>query len=143
MVPANKNATPLEGGCSTKIGGMWNLKHEISSPKFYEILINIELNGSIDMDLKNFYNRINMYLNAETRLLEDLLPTYQSTKIHSDLEEYFAPDCDDPYYSWNDQTYTSLGHSLLVALTNDTCVKFSTAPQDHKVVNTYAHEISG
>ena len=35
MVPANKKAPPLEGGNSTKIGGMWTLKHDIISPKFY------------------------------------------------------------------------------------------------------------
>ena len=26
---------PLDGGQSTKIDGMWNLKHDISSPKYY------------------------------------------------------------------------------------------------------------
>ena len=36
----NKRATPLEGGNSMNIGGMWTLKHGISSPKFYELLIN-------------------------------------------------------------------------------------------------------
>ena len=40
MVLDNKKSPPLEGGHSTKIGGMWTLKHEISSPKFYELLIN-------------------------------------------------------------------------------------------------------
>ena len=39
VVPTNKRAKPLEGGHSAKIGGMWTLKHEISSPKFYDILI--------------------------------------------------------------------------------------------------------
>ena len=39
MVPNNKRAPPLEGGHSTKISGMWTLKHDISSPKFYGILI--------------------------------------------------------------------------------------------------------
>ena len=38
-VPANKKATPLEGGNSMKIGGMCTLKHEIRSPKFYELII--------------------------------------------------------------------------------------------------------
>ena len=38
-VLTNKRAPPLEGGHFTKIGGMWNFKHEISSPKFYELLI--------------------------------------------------------------------------------------------------------
>ena len=39
VVLANKKAPPLEGGYSRRIGGMWNIKHEISSPKPYELLI--------------------------------------------------------------------------------------------------------
>ena len=39
VAKANKKYQPLEGGYSTKIGGMWNLKHGISSPKFYELLV--------------------------------------------------------------------------------------------------------
>ena len=39
-VQTNRRAPPLEGGISENIGGMWTLKHEISSPRFYEILIN-------------------------------------------------------------------------------------------------------
>ena len=39
MVPANRRDPPLDGGQYTKIGGMWNFKHDIISPKFYEILI--------------------------------------------------------------------------------------------------------
>ena len=39
MVPTNNMDTMLEGEHSTKIRGMWTLKHEISSPKFYELLI--------------------------------------------------------------------------------------------------------
>ena len=38
-VPANRRAPQLDGGHSTKIGGMWTLKHEIISPKFHELLI--------------------------------------------------------------------------------------------------------
>ena len=67
-VPANKRAPPLEGGHSTKIGGMWNLKNDISSPKCYEILIKTELKGDTALDLKNFYKHINICLNAVTRL---------------------------------------------------------------------------
>ena len=78
-----------------------------------------------------------------TRLREDLLPDYQSIKIHSEFKEYFVPYCDHPSYSWNVQIYTSLGHSLLVEMTNDTCVKYSMAPQACKVVRTCDHEISG
>ena len=73
MVPANNKSPPLEGGRSTKTGGMWTYKHEISSPKFYELLIKIELKGEIFLDLNNFYNHVKMCLNAVTRLLEDLL----------------------------------------------------------------------
>ena len=36
---ANKKASTLKGGNYTKNGVMWTLKHEISSPKFYELLI--------------------------------------------------------------------------------------------------------
>ena len=35
VVPDTKNDPPLEGGHSTKNGCMWNLKHDIRSPKFY------------------------------------------------------------------------------------------------------------
>ena len=40
LVPANKKAPPLEVWYSKNIGGMWNLKHDIRSPKFYELLTN-------------------------------------------------------------------------------------------------------
>ena len=40
-VQTNRRAPPLEGGHSENIGGMWNLKHEISSPRFYDLLIKI------------------------------------------------------------------------------------------------------
>ena len=81
--------------------------------------------------------------NAVTRLQEDLLPGCQSMKIHSDFEECFNPDRDHPSYSCNVQVYTSLGHSLLVTMANDTCVKSSMAPQSYKVVSTHDHDISG
>ena len=84
-----------------------------------------------------------MCLNVVTILLEELLTDYQSIKIHFDFEEYFVPDRDHPSYSWNSHTYTSLGHSLMVALTNDTCIKCPMAPQSYKVLNTYSHKISG
>ena len=31
--PANNNAPPLEGENSAKVGGVWTLKHDTSSPK--------------------------------------------------------------------------------------------------------------
>ena len=66
VVPYNKKYPPLEGGHSTKIGGIWNIKHEIRSPKFYEILIKTELKRDTDLELKNFYNYIKMFINAAT-----------------------------------------------------------------------------
>ena len=68
VVKSNRMAPSLEGGNSTKMCGMWTLKHEISSQKFYELLVNIELKGEPALDLRNFYNHIKMYLNAVTRL---------------------------------------------------------------------------
>ena len=35
VVPNNNVDSPLDGGQSTKIGGMWTLKNEISSPRLY------------------------------------------------------------------------------------------------------------
>ena len=61
---------------------MWTLKHEISSPKFYEILIKTELKVDTALDLKNFYKHIKMCLNAVNILQEDHLPGYHSIKIH-------------------------------------------------------------
>ena len=86
LVSANRRAPPLEGGHSIKICGMWTLKHEISSSKFYELLVKTELKVSTDLYLKNFYNHINMCLNEVTRLREYLLTGYQSIKIHSEFE---------------------------------------------------------
>ena len=43
LVLENRRAPPLDGGHSTKIGGMRNLKHEIISQKFYELSIKKEL----------------------------------------------------------------------------------------------------
>ena len=142
MVPDNRRSPQLDSGHSKKIGGMWNFKHDTSSPKFYELLIETKLKGCNAPGLNNFYNHINMCLNAVTRLREDLLPDYQYIKIHSEFEEYFIPDSDHPSYSWNIHIYTSLGHSLLVAMTNDTYVKSSMAPQAYKVFSNHAHEIS-
>ena len=39
VVLANRRSLPFDSGHYTKIVGMWNLKHEIISPKFCEILI--------------------------------------------------------------------------------------------------------
>ena len=74
VVPDKRRDPPLGEGHSTNIGGMCTLKHEISSPKLYELLIKTELKRDTALDIKNFYNHIKMYLNAVTRLREDLLP---------------------------------------------------------------------
>ena len=142
-VHTNKRAPPLEGGISENIGGMWTLKHDISSPRFYELLIKIELKGETALDLKNFYNHIKMSLNAVTRLKVDLFHYYLSVNKNSEFKEFFIPDFNHISYSWNLQVYTSLGHSLLVAMTNDTCVKYSMAPQAYTIVSTHSHKISG
>ena len=83
VVPSNTKAPPLEGVYSTKIGDMWNLKYEISSPKFYELLIKSELKGDTDLYLKHFYKHIKMCLHTVTRPREDLLLAYQYIKRHS------------------------------------------------------------
>ena len=75
----------LDGGNSTKNCGMWNIKHEVSSPTFYELFINTELKCDTDMDLKNFYNHIKIFINAVNRLKEDLLIAYQSIKRYSEF----------------------------------------------------------
>ena len=76
VVPANRRAPPLDGGQSTKVGGVLNLNHEIRSPRFYGLLFKIELKGDTALDLKNFYKHINMCINAVTRIQEDLISCY-------------------------------------------------------------------
>ena len=41
VISENKRAPPLNSGQYMKIGGMWNLKHDINSPNFYELFIRI------------------------------------------------------------------------------------------------------
>ena len=53
VVSTNKKYPPLEGGNSTKHCDMWTLKHEISSPKFYELLVKTEIKGDTSMYLKS------------------------------------------------------------------------------------------
>ena len=105
---ANMRAPPLEGGHSTKIGGMWTLKHEISSPKFYEILIKTELKNNTPWTSRN---STTISICVSMRSLDSkktFIPDYQSIKIYSDFEEYFIPDLDHPSYSWNFQIYNFL-----------------------------------
>ena len=54
VVPSNRSTPPLYGGYSTKIGGMWNLNHDISSPKLYYLIINTKLKGDTYINLKTF-----------------------------------------------------------------------------------------
>ena len=86
MVPANKRDLSLEGGQYTKIGGIWTLKNDISSPKFDDLLIKTLLKGDTDLDLNNFYNHINICLNAVTRLIENLIQGNQSIKKNTEFE---------------------------------------------------------
>ena len=82
VVLDKRRSLPLDSGTSTKNNVMWTLKNEIISPKLYELLIKIELIADIDMDLKNFYNHVNMCLNALNILLEIIsswLPVHQNT----------------------------------------------------------------
>ena len=140
MVQTNRRAPPLEGEIYENISGMWTHKHEISSLRFYELLIKIELKGDTALDLKNLYNHVKMSLNAITKLREHLLPDYLSIKKNTYFKEYIVPDHNQSSYTWNRQVYNSLGHSLVVAMTNDNCVKSSMAHQAYKIVSTHAHE---
>ena len=54
VVPADRKASPLNSGHSTKNGVMWTLKHDISSSKFYELLIKTELKVNTALYVKNF-----------------------------------------------------------------------------------------
>ena len=47
---------------------MCNLKHEISSPEFYELLVETELKGNTDLDPNKLYNHVIMFLNAVKRI---------------------------------------------------------------------------
>ena len=64
----NKKSPPSKGVNSMKIGGMRTLKHDIIPQKFYEILIKTKLKVENDLDFNNFYNHINMCLDAATRI---------------------------------------------------------------------------
>ena len=95
-----------------EIGGMWTLKHDTRSPKFYELLIKIGLKGNTALDLNNFYNQINMCLFAMNILLDDLLTDYQYVKIHSEFEEYLVLYCSHPSYYFK-CTYLQLSWTII------------------------------
>ena len=116
MVHTNRKVPPLEGVNSHKIGVMYTLKHDISSPKSYELVIKTKLKGYTDMYLKNFYNHISICFNLVTRLINDLIPACWKIKRHFYFHKHFVPELYNPSYSCNDQTYNSLGHSILVNL---------------------------
>ena len=87
LAPDNRRYPTLYGGQSTKNGGMRNLKHDISSPKFNKILIKTELKVDTYLELKDFYNHIKMCINAVNRIREDLLLGYHSIKRNSEFAE--------------------------------------------------------
>ena len=76
----------MEGVHCTKIVHMLTLKHEISSPIFYELLIKTEIKEYTDTDFNKFYNYIMICLNVVTIIIEYFLPAYKSIKRHSDFE---------------------------------------------------------
>ena len=84
-----------------------------------------------------------MCLNEVTIIKEGIIPAYQKIKRNYEFHERFVTASYQPYYYWNDQAHTSLGHSLLVEPTNETCIKYSMAPQVYKVVTTHAHKFLG
>ena len=53
VVPSKKRFPPLEGGHSTKKCGIWTLKHNISSTKFYKLLIKTEFKEYTATKLNN------------------------------------------------------------------------------------------
>ena len=63
VVPANRRASTLDSGNSTKQCGMWNLKHKINAPELHKILIKIELKSDTAIYLMNLYNHTNIGLN--------------------------------------------------------------------------------
>ena len=68
VVSDNKKAIPLEGGYSTKNGYLWTLKHDIRSPKFYELIINTELKVTLLWTSRTSTTTKNMCTNTVTRL---------------------------------------------------------------------------
>ena len=64
----------------------WNLKNDINSPKLYEFIIKIELKGDTTLDVNNFYNNINISLDAVKNTKEDLIRSFQQI-IHQNTFE--------------------------------------------------------
>ena len=68
VVPSKNKALPLEGGNYTKNGYLWTLKHKISSPKCYELLINTGLIETLLWTSITSTNTYNMCIIMVTRL---------------------------------------------------------------------------
>ena len=81
------------------------------------------------LGVNNFYKNIKMCLNAVTRIWQDIFPEYHQIKWHYEFYEHFLIDHSHTSYYWNDHTYLSLGHFILVSFKNDTCLKYAMAPQ--------------
>ena len=101
VVHTNRKVPLLQGRHYQKIRGMWNLKHEISSPKFYELFIKTKIKGDTDLYLNNFYNYTMMFLNEVKILWEDILPTYHKIKWNSEFSKHFVPDNYHPSNYYN------------------------------------------
>ena len=84
-----------------------------------------------------------MYLNAVIKLREYILTSYQGIKQHTILCEHFDPDHSHTPYNWNNHTFASHGHSLLLALKNDTWIRSYMSPQAYKVTTILDNEVSG
>ena len=91
---------------------MWTLKHDISSPRLYELLIKIELKGDNALNLNNFYNHVKMSLNTVTKLREHLLTDFLSIKQNNAFKEYIVPESNHIAFKWNRQVYHSIGEIL-------------------------------
>ena len=89
---------------------MWTPKHGISYPKIYELLLKTDTKLDHAIYLNKFYNRVKMYLNSMKKMREDILYEYHKIKGHSKFHEHFTSYHYHPYYSWNEQTHTYLGH---------------------------------
>ena len=59
-----------------------------------------------------------MSLHGVTKLRVHLLPNFLDIKQNNDFKEYIVPFPNHVAFKWNSQVYDSIGHSLLVALTN-------------------------
>ena len=129
VVHTNKKVSPLKGGKSHKIGGIWTIKHEIISPKLYEILINKYLKRDTSLDLKNFYNHIKMCLNA-VKNVESILSllTRKSKVTPLFMKNIYQTFLTLTTLRMIRRTLPWVAHFWRV-LTNDICIKSSISSQ--------------